>query len=204
VSILLVLFNTTIFVIKKFIESVIMVKVLNEVDHLLVGLPMLTCVAAGVGFGLLQQVEKRPLKAVGWLGTRAAIVLGAISGVPLLIYSLAKVIFAKALNVVTRNHFASLKSFEKHAELQFTVTLVTVSTLPVIVLALPQIIKKAHLTYQALKSFQKLKAVGNEFLASDLYKSLKDCYTQFKPVINSMPQIADEDGAVEQVEVPAI
>src|SRR5690242_13121891 len=121
-----------------------MMYVLRDADHVLLGLPMLTCMAGGLGGGLLQQSSYQPLRAAGWFGTRAAIILGVVSGVPLLIYSLTKVIFANLLDELTFNRFECLKSFKEHSELQFTVTLVVVSALPLIVLSLPQMIEPAY------------------------------------------------------------
>lgn len=153
----------------------------REVDHLLLSLPMLSCMAGGAACGFLQQLSYEPVKAAGWLGARVAIVLGVVCGVPLLVYSLAKLTFAKALNMLTLNQFESLKSFEEHSELQFNITLVTVSTLPLIVFALPHVIKTAYLTYQ---TYQQYQAIYDEFMESDLYLTLEALYTQIQQTFN--------------------
>jgi hypothetical protein len=163
-----------------------MIQFLKEVDHVFLGLPMLTCAAAGALSGLLQQTPYAPVRAIGWLGCRTAIVLGVVTGIPLLMYSLTKLIFAKFLKVMTFNYFDSLKSFEKHAELQFNITLVTVSTLPLIIFALPHLIQASYKAYQ---NYHHLQAVYDEFSRSDLYKTLQNLYGQMNQIFYSAPSI---------------
>jgi hypothetical protein len=86
--------------------------VLREVDHVILGLPMFTCMAVGAAGGLLQQSSYKPVKTAGWFGTHTAIILGVVCGVPLLVYSIAKVAFATALNELTLNCFDCIRSFK--------------------------------------------------------------------------------------------
>lgn len=169
-----------------------MMHVLREVDHVLLGLPMMACAGAGAIGGLMQQTPYAPVRAAGWLGARTAIVLGVVAGIPLLVYSLAKLTFAKTLNGMTFNYFDCLKSFEKHSELQFNITLVTVSTLPMIILALPHVIKAGIKAYQ---TYQQMQAVYDDFVQSDLYKNLLALYDQINQMFH--PKATDlQDEAV--------
>jgi hypothetical protein len=175
-----------------------MMYILRDIDHVLLGMPMLACMGGGVCGGLVQQSSYAPVKASGWLGTHTAIILGVISGIPLLAYSLAKVIFANVLNELTFNRFECLKSFKEHAELQFTVTLVIVSALPLIVLALPHMIQPAYKAYQTYQEYQK---VYDDFIQSDLYLTLSNLYTQcrqlFSPQTPGIVTVVEEEGELE-------
>ena len=102
--------------------------ILKEADHIILGLPVAAFSALGAASGFLEQNRFAPVRAMGWLGCRTAIVLGIISGLPLLVYSIAKTAFAKTLNAATFNRFEYLKAFEKHAALQLkkNISLITV------------------------------------------------------------------------------
>lgn len=158
-----------------------MMYILREMDHLLLSIPLMACAGFGAVGGLLEQAPYTPVKASGWLISRTAIVLGVVTGIPLLVYSLSKLTFAKILNSVTFNRFESLKSFEQHAELQFTVTLVAVSTLPLIIFAIPHVIRAGFKAYQTYKEYQ---AVYNEFTESELFKTLSQLYVQINQALH--------------------
>lgn len=180
---------------------------LRDADHFLLGLPMLACMTGGAVAGFLQQTSIEPLKAVGWLGKHTAIILGVASGVPLMVYSFAKLTFAKILNTVTWNHFECLKSFKEHAEWQFNVTLIAVSALPLIVIALPHLIPAAYKSYKTYKECQK---IIDELTKSDLYKTLTSLYTQSKQFFSSKIPYAEkqdvivEVSSVEEIEIEEV
>lgn len=174
-----------------------MMSILREADHLLLATPVLACATAGAVSGFMQQSSYAPVRAMGWLGCRMAVILGVVSGIPLLIYSISKVLFAKILNLATFHHFEALDSFEKHAEMQFAVSMVAVSTLPVIIFALPPIIEAGYKAYQAYHEIQKVK---DEFLNSDLYKTLKNLYDQYQQYANAGQPVEIEADAEIQAD----
>lgn len=181
-----------------------MMSILREADHLLLATPVFACATAGAVSGFMQQSSYAPIRAIGWLGCRMTVILGVVSGIPLLIYSISKVLFAKILNLATFHHFEALESFEKHAEMQFAVSLVAVSTLPVIIFALPPIIQACYKAYQVYNEFQKVK---DEFLNSDLYKTLKNLYDQYHHYANpDQPVEIDVDAEIQadgQIDIKA-
>ncbi len=160
-------------------------KILPELDHIILGLPVAAFSALGAASGFLEQNRFAPVRVVGWLGCRTAIVLGVFSGLPLLIYSIAKTAFAKTLNAATFNRFECLKAFEKHAELQLNVSFITVSALPVIILALPHAIRIAYKTYD---TYKQLQAVKDELEKSELWKNLQELYKNMQNVLNPEEQ----------------
>jgi hypothetical protein len=172
--------------------------ILRDADHVILGLPMLTCMGIGAAGGLLQQFSYQPVKTAGWFGTHTAIILGIVSGVPLLVYSIAKIAFAKVLNELTLNRFDCIRSFKEHAEMQFTVTIVTVSALPLIVLALPHAIQGAYKAYQ---TYQEVQKVYDDFTQSDLYVTLRDLYTQINQLFNKAPVSLEHDENLAKAEL---
>lgn len=154
----------------------------KNIDYIILGSPVLSCMGVGLAGGILQQKSYAPAKVVGWLGVHAAIVCGVASGLPLMVYSIAKFVFAKALNELTFRRSKYLNTFEEYSELQCKVTLFTISALPVIVLALPHVYKPAFKTYEKYKEFQK---TYEEFKKSDLYNTLNTLYTQLNQIFKN-------------------
>lgn len=150
---------------------------LREFDHLLLATPVIASAGVGAASGFMQQSKQAPVQAIGWFGCRAAVILGVLSGIPLLTYSFTKVLFAKTLTFALGSRFEVLKSFEEHAEMQFSVSLIVVSTFPVMVFALPAILQTCYKTYQACKELQKVK---DEFMNSDFYKTMSNLYEEYK------------------------
>ncbi len=161
--------------------------VFRELDHVILGTPVILCSAFGVGGRFLEQSDNKVAHATGWLGCRTAIVLSILSGLPLIIYSCAKALLGKALNAVTMERFACLRDFKEHAEIQLNVTLITVSALPLIILSLPTVIPAVITAYKTYKEVAKaIQAVKD----SDLFKTLQDLYKQLKGL--NQPQQKEE------------
>ena len=164
-----------------------MMSFLKQADHLLLATPVLACASVGAASGFMEQSSYAPVRALGWLGCRSAIILGVLSGIPLLIYSVTKVLFAKVLNAITWNYFTKLQSFEKHAEMQFAISVIGVSTLPMAMFALPTILRAGYKAYQ---TYQEIQRVIDDFYNSDFYKSLRSLYDQYQQWINPNELVA--------------
>ncbi len=171
---------------------------LKHIDHVILGLPLVVLTTIGAANGCLEKSPSSTVRTVGWLGVHTAILLGVVSGVPLLAYSLAKTIFAKFLNVMTFNHFKCLRSFQKDTEFQLNATFIIVSTLPLIVLALPQVIRACVKAYQIYARFQKVK---EEFFQSELLINLTEAYQILQKILHPTeePENVEDRSGVNRI-----
>lgn len=174
-------------------------KILSGIDHLVIGSPVLICGAVGVGFGFLEQSQNQIAKAVGFLGCRTAIILGVVSGLPVMIYSFAKTIFAKALNAGLGKQYKGLKDFAEQSEKQLNITLVAVAGYPIWILISPKIVRLLLVTY---RTSQQIQAVIAAFFESEQYAQLKATYDQIQRLFPSgsrptttIVELTDEEAA---------
>ena len=120
---------------------------LFSLDMLIFGSPMMPCSSIGIAGKVLEETELPILSELGWLASRSMIPLGMLSGIPLLVYSLAKTVIAKGLNGITFNQIKMLNKFSKFTEKQFMISAVAVSALPLFILSMPKAVKMAYQFY---------------------------------------------------------
>ncbi len=113
---------------------------INNADSIVLCIPS-AALGAGIGMRYLEETDIPVLKDIGWLGSRSAIVLGTLGGVPLLIWSFAKAVFAKTLNSITLENFDALKSFDKGSDRKLNLVVDGLSLYPIFCMHMPNIIR---------------------------------------------------------------
>ena len=65
----------------------------------------------GTAFSFLENTDIPVVNSIGWLGTRACMIILPLAGTPLLVWSFAKTIFVKTLSTLTCNKLQCLKNY---------------------------------------------------------------------------------------------
>ncbi|CUI16166.1 hypothetical protein PNK_0538 [Candidatus Protochlamydia naegleriophila] len=134
-------------------------------------------------------------REVGWLGTRCAIVLSLVSGVPLLVYSIAKVIVLDALNSGAGGKIEGLKKYSEESKLRLNISLIGVSALPLLILSGPALIRAAYQTYLMYESTQE---IIHHFRQSESFQALENSYHLLANLVNGMHE-RRETAIIEEV-----
>lgn len=124
---------------------------IKYVDTAILSLPVVATAAIGTGFSYLAESKNSINRSIGWLGSRACMLITPVTGLPLLAYSLAKCIFLNLLAKITFNKYQCLNRWAAEADLHFKIICFAVPTVIVVTPYLPQIIRgaiKAHQTYK--------------------------------------------------------
>lgn len=108
--------------------------VVQNIDVALFSLPVVISCALGTGFNVMENSDKRILKTVGWLGTRCCILMTLTVGLPLVVWSIAKLFFAQMLNTVTLHKFSCLKAWTLYTNIQLNFVIAGLSVLPCLLL----------------------------------------------------------------------
>ncbi len=101
--------------------------VLKNSDILLFSLPVAIPLALGVGCNVMEHSDKRVLQAIGWLGTRVCVILVVLTGVTLVVWSLAKTMFVHGLNAITCRRIESLKHWAEYFDIQNSIIMAGLS-----------------------------------------------------------------------------
>lgn len=139
---------------------------IQHLDTAILSLPIAATFGAGVGFRCMEESSIALGQVVGWLGSRACMVMTVSASMPLFIYSCASNILAHGLNyavkVATDKEQPLLKSFAEHTELRLKISLLAALSMPLLIMAGPSVVqntKKCVEVYiNGFKALQRYQA----------------------------------------------
>lgn len=141
---------------------------LKNIDSIILSTPILVTASIGVGFSFLENTEIPVVNSIGWLGTRCCMVIMPLAGTPLLVWSLAKTIFAKTLSNMTCNKLECLKNFSDACDTNLKIFCIAVPSLSIMMPHVPAMLKTAKTAYEYYERF------------SEAYEKVKGVYDHAK------------------------
>lgn len=73
----------------------------KHVDDLVIGFPAIIPAVLTIGFGIMSKSKGKIASSLGHIGARTFGLITMVAGLPLIIWNIAKIIFANLLNMVT-------------------------------------------------------------------------------------------------------
>lgn len=135
------------------IKEIYMNIALKNIDSIILSTPVLVTASIGIGFSFLENTEIPVLNSIGWLGTRCCMVIMPLAGTPLLVWSLAKTIFAKTLSNLTCNKLECLKNFSDECDMNLKIFSIGVPSISIMMPHVPAMVKTAKTAYEYYERF---------------------------------------------------
>ncbi|MBA3721277.1 MAG: hypothetical protein H0W88_02630 [Parachlamydiaceae bacterium] len=154
--------------------------VLKNLDNIILGAPILVCGITGTVSRYMEERANPVVNKIGYVGTKVSMIAGALSGLPLLVWTCSISLIVKLGNLLTSNRYKSVVDYGAYCETRLNIVVVLVPATPILILHGPLLFRMAKKSYDAAQqlnsTWNKSKKALEDLRQSEQYQALTTLY----------------------------